>query len=140
MTAYWVAVASEEHVRLGVAGSFMQVCHGKGAPLRRIAVGDYVVYYSPTRIFGGKERLQSFTAIGRVAPGEPYQFAMSEDFIPFRRDVMWATAEAAAIQPLLQRLEFTAGKPQWGYQLRFGLFAISRRDFALIARAMKAGP
>ncbi|TGV63168.1 EVE domain-containing protein, partial [Mesorhizobium sp. M00.F.Ca.ET.158.01.1.1] len=42
------------------------------------------------------------------------------------------------IKPLLERLEFTAGKSNWGYQLRFGLFPISAADFALIARAMGA--
>jgi hypothetical protein len=33
---------------------------------------------------------------------------------------------------------FTAGKPNWGYQLRFGLFPISAGDFRLIAKAMGA--
>jgi hypothetical protein len=30
------------------AKGFMQVSHGKAAPLRRIHPGDWVVYYSPT--------------------------------------------------------------------------------------------
>lgn len=34
----WIAVASAEHVRSGRAQGFMQVCHGKAAPLRRLAV------------------------------------------------------------------------------------------------------
>lgn len=29
----WVAVASAEHVQKGREQGFMQVCHGKGAPL-----------------------------------------------------------------------------------------------------------
>ena len=33
---YWIAVASADHVARGVAGGFMQVCHGKRAPLARI--------------------------------------------------------------------------------------------------------
>ena len=48
MSANWIAVASAEHVRRGREGGFMQVCHGKAAPLRRIQPGDGVVYYSPT--------------------------------------------------------------------------------------------
>lgn len=35
MTRYWIAVASAEHARRGKAG-FMQVNHGKEAPLRRV--------------------------------------------------------------------------------------------------------
>jgi EVE domain-containing protein len=68
-TNSWIAVASAEHVRIGRAQGFMQVCHGKAAPLRRLAPGDRIAYYSPTESFGGKDRLQAFTAIGVVAPG-----------------------------------------------------------------------
>ena len=50
---------------------------------------------------------------------------MGGGFCPFRRDVAWLPAHAAPIQPLLDRLEFTTGVRNWGYQFRFGLFAIS---------------
>lgn len=72
MSAGWIAVASAEHVRLGRAGGFIQVCHGKAAPLRLIQVGDPVVYYSPNTRFGGKDRLQAFTAIGIAGGREAY--------------------------------------------------------------------
>lgn len=58
----WIAVASAEHVQKGRLSGFMQVCHGKGAPLRRMKPNDWVVYYSPTVTFGGRDKLQSFTA------------------------------------------------------------------------------
>lgn len=138
MSEHWVAVASAEHVRRGRTEGFMQVCHGKAAPLRRIAPGDGVVYYSPTVTFGGKDRLQAFTAIGTVRDSTPYRADMGAGFHPFRRDVMWRAAEEASIQPLLDTLDFTAGKRNWGYQLRFGLFSISAYDFSLIAQAMHA--
>ena len=48
MSRNWVAVASAEHVRIGRSQGFMQVSHGKAAPLKRIHPGDGVVYYSPT--------------------------------------------------------------------------------------------
>ena len=50
MSAYWIAVASAEHVRRGRKDGFMQVNHGKPAPLRRVKPGDGIVYYSPTTI------------------------------------------------------------------------------------------
>ncbi|UVK47405.1 EVE domain-containing protein [Mesorhizobium sp. AR07] len=136
MSAHWIAVASAEHVRRGRQGGFMQVNHGKAAPLRRVKPGDGIVYYSPTTILGEKDGLQAFTAIGTVREGEPYQGDMGGGFTPSRRDVAWAKAEETAIKPLLDRLDFTAGKSNWGYQLRFGLFAISEHDFSLIAGAM----
>jgi hypothetical protein len=135
---YWIAVASAEHVRRGRDEGFMQVNHGKAAPLKRIKPDDGVIYYSPALSLGGKDKLQSFTAIGTVKKGEPYLFDMGGGFKPYRRDVAWARAEETPIGPLVQKLEFTAGKPNWGHQLRFGLFSISAADFRLIAQAMKA--
>ena len=140
MTRNWVAVASAEHVRIGRSKGFMQVCHGKAAPLLRIQPGDGVVYYSPTNVLRGNDRLQSFTALGRIHDGIPYQADMRGGFRPFRRDVEWVAAEETPIKPLLERLAFTTGKRSWGYQFRFGLFEISRQDMATIAEKMGASP
>ena len=120
----------------------MQVCHGKAAPLKRLREGDIVAYYSPTERLGEKSPCQSFTSIGRVAGGEPYQVHMFDEFYPYRRDVVWFDAKLAPIRPLLARLEFACanvtGGRNWGYQLRFGLFEISERDMRTIASAMSA--
>jgi EVE domain len=132
----WVAVASAEHVRLGREQGFMQVCHGKAAPLKRIKPGDLVVYYSPVAVFKGTDKLQSFTAIGITKPGAPYQADMGGGFRPFRRDVAWFKTHETPIRPLLERLEFSRANTNWGYQLRFGLFEISRADIDLVAEAM----
>jgi hypothetical protein len=137
MSRNWVAVASAEHVRIGRSNGFMQVCHGKAAPLRRIQPADRVVYYSPTLAFRGRDGLQSFTAIGVVDDGAPYQADMDGGFSPFRRDVDWRAAREAPIKPLVGRLQFTSRR-DWGFQLRFGLFEISGDDMAMIAEAMGA--
>jgi hypothetical protein len=97
----WIAVASAEHVQKGRLSGFMQVCHGKGAPLRRIKPDDWVVYYSPTVTFGGKDKLQSFTAIGQVKEREPYQVDMGNGFYPFRRDVLWFNAQETPVRSFL---------------------------------------
>lgn len=82
MSGNWIAVASAEHVRWGREAGFMQVSHGKAAPLRRVRPDDRVACYSPTATFGGKDKLQAFTAIGVVSPGEPYQVDMGDGFLP----------------------------------------------------------
>lgn len=79
----WLAVASRDHVRAGRDGGFMQVCHGKAKPLQRIKPGDWIVYYSPSITFKGKDKLQSFTAIGNIKEGESYQVNMGNGFCPF---------------------------------------------------------
>ena len=137
----WIAVASAEHARRGCAvpqQGFMQVCHGKCAPLKRVQPGDRVAYYAPTVTMGGKDRLQIFVSIGLVQPGVPYAFDMGGGFVPFRRDVVYVSAQEAPIAPLLDRFEFVEDRVRWGYKFRFGLFKVSDADMRLIATAMQA--
>jgi len=137
----WIAVASAEHARRGCATpdtGYMQVCHGKSAPLRRMSAGDRVAYYSPALTMGGKDKLQRFVSIGLVRAGEPYAFDMGGGFVPFRRDVAYVAAQEASILPLLDDFEFVEDRQRWGYKFRFGLFDISDHDMRLIAQAMRA--
>jgi hypothetical protein len=135
---FWLAVASADHARRGRELGVMQVGHGKGGPLKRPRAGDGVVYYSPTVALGGKERLQAFTNIGVVADERVYQADMGGGFRPFRRDVKFVEATEASILPLLDALELTRGKRNWGYPFRFGFLEITQRDFDTIAAAMGA--
>ncbi len=136
MRKFWIGVAAANHIARGKVGGFMQVNHGKEAPLKRLQAGDVICYYSPVTEYGGKDILQAFTAIGLVKAGAPYQGSMDEGFQPFRRDVDWFHAQNTAIRPLLEALSFTQGKTSWGYQFRFGLFEIPESDMLLIAAAM----
>lgn len=137
MTA-WIGVASADHVAHGRAGGFMQVCHGKSGPLSRIRPGDDIIYYSPSTEMGGGSKVQSFTAAGRVADGNAYRFDMGNGVVPARRDVEWFETKMAPIQPLLEQLEFTHGKSNWGYVFRFGVVKISDADRDVILGAMTA--
>lgn len=137
----WIAVASAEHARRGCAEpnhGFMQVCHGKCAPLQRVRPGDRVAYYAPATRMGGKDRLQSFVSIGTVLPGAPYAFDMGGGFVPFRRDVRYFVAQEVPIAPLLDRFEFVEDRSHWGAKFRFGLFKVSEHDMRMIAQAMQA--
>jgi hypothetical protein len=141
MPSNWIAVASAEHARRGCANrdeGFMQVGHGKLAPLKKIAAQDRIAYYSPALTLGGKDRLQSFVSIGIVRAGDPYAFDMGGGFVPYRRDVAYAECVEAPILPLLDTLEFVENRQQWGYKFRFGLFKINDHDMGCIARAMQA--
>ena len=138
MPKNWIAVASAEHARRGrdeMTPGFMQVGHGKLGPLKRVQAGDRVVYYAPTQHFGTPDKFQSFVSIGVVQPGDPYEVDMN-GFVPWRRDVIYATSREAPIHPLLNAFQFVDDRSRWGYKFRFGLFDISDHDFMLIARAM----
>ena len=139
----WIAVASAEHARRGreaAACGFMQVCHGKPGPMRRVRPGDRIAYYSPALTMGGTDKLQSFVSIGIVEPGEAYEFDMGGGFVPWRRNVSYVPACEASILPLLDQLEFVENRQRWGYKFRFGLFEVGDRDMRLIAQAMGAPP
>ena len=141
MRKNWIAVASAEHARWGCAkpaSGYMQVGHGKLAPLKRVAPGDRVAYYSPTITFGIKDNFQSFVSIGVVKEGGPYAFDMGGGFIPYRRDVAYLPAREVSILPLLDHFEFVEDRQRWGNKFRFGLFAISDHDMRLIAETMHA--
>ena len=139
----WIAVACAEHAHRGrdhAPVGFMQVCHGKGGPLRRLSPGDVVAYYAPSTTMGGKDRLQSFVSLGVVQPGQPYQADMGGGFVPFRRDVRYVAAEPAPIAPLLDTLDFVEDRRHWGQKFRYGLFEVAPGDMARIAQAMGAEP
>ncbi|MBZ9935874.1 EVE domain-containing protein [Mesorhizobium sp. BR1-1-16] len=135
---FWIGVASADHVTIGRAGGFAQLGHGKAAPLKRLKPGDGIAYYSPVRKLGGADRVQAFTAIGIVRPGEIYPAVMGGDFACSRRDVDWLSGRETPIAPLLDRLQLTTGKRNWGYAFRFGLVEIGEADFRIIAEAMGA--
>lgn len=135
-TKYWVAAVSKEHTMRGVAGSFMQVCHGKLAPLKRMKKGDYLIIYSSKITMEGNEKCQAFTAIGQVKDDEIYQFQMAENFNPFRRNIGFLECIESSIIPLINELEFIPNKKSWGYPFRFGFFEIQENDFNIITSKM----
>ena len=133
---YWIILVSKDHISRGIAGGFVQANHGKQAPLRRMAAGDWVIIYSPKPTMNGTEPLQAFTAIGQLADDEVYQHKMSEDFIPYRRNVNSSRCTQIPILPLVNELDFIPNKKSWGYPFRFGFFEINGHDFGLIKTHM----
>ncbi|OEH81385.1 EVE domain-containing protein [Enterococcus rivorum] len=133
---YWIGVASEDHVKLGVSEGFSQLCHGKQAPLKRMKTGDWLIYYAPKRNLEANEPYQHFVAIGQILEGEAYPFEMAPDFIPYRKDVSFIKEcvplplKALTDVPLWQ--EFRS-------RLRFGHFQIPKELFKIIATGMNVG-
>ena len=137
MPHYWIAVASHDHVIRGVAGGFAQVCHGTEGPLKKMNPGDWIIYYSLTEKFNQPIPYRKFTAIGHIGSGEPYQFKMNDNFIPWRRNVTFIpTINECPIEPLITKLSFIENKKQWGLIFRRGFFEVPFADFKLIASKM----
>lgn len=137
MRNYWIGVVSRSHVQVGVNGGFVQLNHGKKAPLQRLTAGDMLAMYSPRESYPDGPALQAFTAIGTIKSGEVYQVEMSPEFKPYRVDVEFCNCKAAPIKPLVEYLSFIRSKTHWGAAFRFGYIKVPEPDFALIADAMR---
>ncbi len=135
-TKYWIIVASKDHVKNGIAEGIAQACHGKASPLRRMRKGDFIIYYSSKQTMGQPQPCQQFTAIGKVTDEQTYQFQVSEDFCPSRRNIEFLPGIAISILPLIAELDFIPNKKSWGYPFRFGFFEIKHHDFELISSQM----
>ena len=133
---YWMVVVSKDHVQRGVKDGFMQANHGKAASLKRLSAGDWVIFYSPKQTYAGNEPLQALTAIGQVTDDGPYQFKMTEDFIPYRRNVDFYKCTETPIIPLIWKLDFIGNKKSWGYKFRIGFFEMQEHDFEIIRSEM----
>lgn len=136
MTRYWIGVAARTHVLRAVDGGFCQLGHGREALVRRLAPGDGLAVYAPRETLEGKQPVQAFVAIGRVAEGEVYRAEQASGFRPFRRRVAWCPAHEAPVRPLLERLSFVRDARNWGMAFRRSLFEVPEADFLLIAEAM----
>ncbi len=133
---YWIGVASHDHVLKGVSGGFAQLCHGKEAPLKRMNLGDWIIYYSPKQNLKDDAPYQKFTAVGKVSDNRVYKVHAGEGFSPYRRKINFLKCRETPIHPFIPNLSFIKNKRHWGYSFRFGHIEISEHDFKLIVKQM----
>ncbi|MDV3462923.1 MULTISPECIES: EVE domain-containing protein [Weeksellaceae] len=133
---YWLAVASRDHVKNGIAQGIAQACHGKSTPLKRMTKGDFIIYYSGKQTLGKTDKCQEFTALGEVKDDEVYDYQVSNDFCPSRRNIEFIPSRDTPVLPLINDLDFIENKRNWGYKFRLGFFEINRHDFELISSKM----
>ncbi|WP_433816082.1 EVE domain-containing protein [Flavobacterium johnsoniae] len=136
MSRYWIATISKEHAQLAIKGSFIQVCHGKEAPLKRMKKDDYILIYSSKIKMMENEKYQMFTALGKVSDDRVYPFQMTEQFKPFRRNIEFLKCNEVSILSMIENLEFITDKKHWGYPFRYGFFEINENDFNFITSKM----
>lgn len=129
---YYIVVISKDHIARGIAGGYIQASHGKATALKKLRKDDWVIVYSPKVSYEGNEPLQAFTAIGQVKDEDLYQHKMSDNFNPFRRNIVYYQCNDRPIAPLINDLDFIENKKTWGYRFRFGFFEIGADDFELL--------
>jgi EVE domain len=133
---FWIVVVSKDHTMRGVEGYYIQACHGKASPLKRMQKGDWIVVYSPKVKMDESTKSQCFTAIGQVKDNMIYQYKISENFIPYRRNIDFMPSKELSILGLIDQLDFILNKKSWGYPFRYGVLEIGKKDFELISTKM----
>jgi Protein of unknown function DUF55. len=134
---YWINTVSKDHVLIGKKNGIVQANHGKLLPLKRLKVGDRIIFYSPKTSFENGEPLKAFTAVAEIIDEKIYQVELSDDFKPYRINARYEDCNEVKIEPLIEKLNFIRNKKSWGYMFRFGLFEINEHDFILIYSRMK---
>ena len=136
MAKYWLGVVHRAHALRGKEDGFARTNHGRRFGVARMSPGDGFVYYSPKESYPDGPILRAFTAIGIVDDGDEWQEDEGE-FQPWQRAVTYdREAREAPIRPIIEALELTRGKQNWGLQLQKGHLEISQHDFAIIADEM----
>lgn len=136
--AFWMGIASAQHVRSGRDGGFAQLGHGKHIAVKALRKGDWIAYYSPREGMGEGPAVQAFTAIGRVTSDAPYLVEQAMNFNPYRVDVDYLMdAKPALIKPLVGELGFTRDHGvNWGMVMRGPKRRLDEKDMRKIAEAM----
>jgi len=137
-TGYWLIVASRDHVLAGKKATITQASHGKKGPLDKMQTGDWIVYYSPKKIYGDTKPYQKFIAIARVTGEKAFQISLSDTFKPYRLHAEYVEdLHETDIRPLITDLEFIKNKSYWGMAFLSGFLSIPKEDFILICSTMK---
>lgn len=138
MQRFWIGVAHRKQALAAAGAGFVAVSHGKEAPLRKLSIGDRVLYYAPKSDFEG-ETVQAFVALARVTGADISARTMpGTPFRPFGRDAEFQKISETPVRPMLEDLGFVRSPRHWGMAFRRSFFEIENADYQRIAKAMGA--
>lgn len=124
---HWLAVISLEHASIAATSGFLQVCHGKEAPLRRTSAGDEFFIYSPKTGMGIGDSIMSFTYRGIFVDNHVYQVEQFPGFFPFRKDVIFDLDFPRIPLKMVTDMDLRA-TPNLGLVLRRGFVELTAAD------------
>ena len=133
---FWIGVATQDHVDRAVAGSYVEVNHGRAGPLERMHADDGFAWYASRSAEARGSSLQAFTALGRIDGDAIRQADDDGERRPFRRAIVYLAAQPASVRTLVEQLGFIRSKQHWGGAFRYGFLRVPAADFAVIAAAM----
>jgi hypothetical protein len=128
---HWLAIISLEHANMAASSGFLQVCHGKAAPLRRTSAGDEFFIYSPKTGMGTGDSIMSFTYRGIFIDNHVYQVEQLPGFFPFRKDVTFDLDFPRVPLKTVAWMDLRA-TPNLGLVLRRGFVELTAADSSRI--------
>ena len=129
---YWINTISKDHVMVGKQEGFVQAGHGKEAPIKKLQLGDRLIFYSPQTSLQNGKPIRAFTAVAKIKDEDVYRVIVDKNFQPYRRNAEYEDCREVPIKPLIEQLKFITNKKHWGLKFRSGLFEINQHDFELI--------
>lgn len=131
---HWIAVISRDHAMIGAQSGFLQVCHGKAAPLRKTSAGDEVFIYCPRTGMSAGKVLRRVEYRCVIESDTVYQVEQVAGFKPFRKDARFDAGFQGIPIGDVRGMELTAN-PHWGMLARRGFFELGAHDATLLRRA-----
>ena len=136
MRRYWVCSAAQEHVHIVRDKGYTQINMGPRAPLEKMNVGDWILYYSPTKLFEDiTPNCEQFTGIASVNDTRIYpQGNAHPDH--WRRNVDFYNCIPHNAQDFVGKVSFLPEKKDWRKILKKPVLEISKDDFIFIAKTI----
>lgn len=133
MRRYWVSNAAQEHVHIVQTKGYTQVNMGPRAPLEKMNVGDWILYYSPTIYFEQPDSIcQQFTGIACVNDTRIYP---QGNTLPdhWRRNVDFFSCIPHHPKHFIGKVTFLPENENWITILDTPILEIDKSDFMIIA-------
>ena len=152
MARYWIGLAERDSVQAAVSNGVCLFSGGKASAVRKLAPGDWILYYSPHESTDGAT-LECFTAVGEVVDETPWtqnwtQLCAGGPFWThgtrpkstqtWVRKCAYDAVGEVSVRPLLSSLSFVSQPRHWGRTFRRGQMEIGAADFFAIADRLRA--
>ena len=136
MRQYWVSKAAQEHVNVVRDKNYTQINMGPRAPLEKMNIGDWILYYSPTIYYEQEDPIsEQFTGISCVTDKRIYpQGGQFPD--RWRRNVEFFNCAPMHAHKFIGKVNFLPIEEDWKAILEQPVFQIEQQDFITIAKTI----
>ena len=136
MRKYWVCKAAQEHVEIVKNKNYTLVNMGPRAPLEKMNIGDWILYYSPTLYYEqDTPAYEKFTGISCLIDNRIYpQGGKFPD--RWRRNVEFFNCIPEHPKKFVGKVNFLPEEQCWKRILEKHVFEIEQQDFIIIAKTI----